>query len=171
VAYSSIHPFGHNRHWPKIGWVMFHFFSVGELRLHQTQSRLGRGHTKWHLSPSSGLATTVIGRKWGLFPFSEGGAVSPSKTMSPRLRPTSAPSGILTSNGLATMDIGRKLWRGLRLLFGRGAGFPSNTKLLGTRPTSIPNGIIIHAAICLQQTGRKLGGSAPFLERGSWVPI
>jgi len=46
----------------------------------------------WHLSR---LATTDMGRKWGLCPFREGGAGSPSNTLSPRLKPTSVPSGIL----------------------------------------------------------------------------
>jgi len=51
-------------------------------------------YTKWHLSPFSRLATTDIGRKLGgLCRFR--GAGSPSNAMSPRLRPTSLPSGIL----------------------------------------------------------------------------
>jgi len=54
--------------------------------------------TKWHLDPSSHLATTVMGRKVGegCVPFLGGkGAGSLSNTMSPGLRPTSTPSGIL----------------------------------------------------------------------------
>ena len=47
----------------------------GELGPHLTQSRLGRGlylHTKWHLNPSSRLATTDMGRKLGGVPQLEG---------------------------------------------------------------------------------------------------
>jgi len=52
--------------------------------------------TKWHLDPSSRLATIDMGRKVGCCctPF-RGAARSPSNTMSPGPRPTSAPSGIL----------------------------------------------------------------------------
>ena len=50
--------------------------------------------TKWHLSPSSRLATTDIVRKWGLCPFRGGVAGSPSNTVSRRPRPTAVPSGI-----------------------------------------------------------------------------
>jgi len=51
--------------------------------------------TKWHLDPSRRLATTDMGRKLGAVPVWGGGAGSPSNTMSPGLRPTSVPSGIL----------------------------------------------------------------------------
>ena len=53
-------------------------------------------HTKWHLNPSSHLATTNMGRKvcgWSCAPFR--GAESPSNTMWPGMRPTSLPSFIL----------------------------------------------------------------------------
>jgi len=39
-------------------------------------------HTKWHLDPSSHLATTYMGRNWGLCPFGGGGPGSPSNTVS-----------------------------------------------------------------------------------------
>jgi len=42
VASSSIQPFGHNGHGPKIGWGLCPFF-WGEQGPHRTQSRLGRG--------------------------------------------------------------------------------------------------------------------------------
>jgi len=72
-------------------------FFYGELGPPLTQSRLGRGLPSYqvHLSPSSRLTTTDRGRKFGACPFRGGGAGSPSKTMSLRLRPTSVPSGIL----------------------------------------------------------------------------
>jgi len=74
VAYSSIQPFGHNRHGPKTGWGQGPFF-LWELGFHRTPSRLGRAYhkSKWHLSPSSPLATTDIGRKLGgCAPLAEG---------------------------------------------------------------------------------------------------
>ena len=49
------------------------FFWEGELALHLTQCRLGRGlylHTKWHLQRSSRLATIDMGQKSeGCAPF------------------------------------------------------------------------------------------------------
>jgi len=50
--------------------------------------------TKWHLDPSSRLATTDMGQKLGLCPFF-GGARSSYNTMSPGPSPTCVPSGIL----------------------------------------------------------------------------
>ena len=50
--------------------------------------------TKWHLDPSSRLATTDMGRNLGdCAPW--GGAGSASNTMLPGTRPTIVPSGIL----------------------------------------------------------------------------
>jgi len=68
----SLQPFGHNRHGPKTG-SSAHFWG-GELDPHLTQCRFGRGlPTKWHLDPSSHLATTDMGQKLrGLCPFGEG---------------------------------------------------------------------------------------------------
>ena len=59
------------------------------------QSRLAKAylHTKWHLNPSSRLATTDMGRKVGLCPF--GGAGSRSNTMCPGPRPNCMSSFIL----------------------------------------------------------------------------
>jgi len=52
--------------------------------------------TKWHLDPSSRLATTDMVEKWELCPLL-GGAGSPSNTKSPGLRPICIPSGISQS--------------------------------------------------------------------------
>ena len=55
-------------------------------------------HTKWHLDPSSRLATIDMGRKVGAAvpcPFGGGGAESPCDTVWTRPRPTSVPSIIL----------------------------------------------------------------------------
>jgi len=52
--------------------------------------------TKWHLDPSSRLATRDMGRKLGGSAlFWGGGTGSPSNTMSLGSRPTSIPSGVL----------------------------------------------------------------------------
>jgi len=52
--------------------------------------------TKWHLDPSSCLATIDMGRKWGCCaPFEVWEAGSLSNTMWPGPRPTFVPIGIL----------------------------------------------------------------------------
>ena len=96
VASWSIQPFGHNRRGPKIGGSAL-FFGRG-LDPHTTQCHLGRAYlpTKWHLDPSSHVATTDMGQKLGgLCPFGGGGAGSPSNAMWPGPRPTCMPSFIL----------------------------------------------------------------------------
>ena len=75
VAYWSIQSFGRNRHGLKIGergWVSIeHKVPLDEAYL----------HTKWHLNPSSHLATTDISRKLGAAPFGEEvGEVGPHLT-------------------------------------------------------------------------------------------
>ena len=75
-------------------------------------------------------------------------------------------------NRLVTTDMGRKL--GCVPLLGE-TGCASNTMWPGLRPTSMPTFILIDpcSSLATKNMGRKLGegGSAPFLERGSWVPI
>jgi len=68
------------------------------------------------------LAITDMGQKEGRLLCSfRGGAGPPSNTMSYGTRPTSIPGGILiTAAVLATMDMGRKLGRGLWPLFWEG---------------------------------------------------
>ena len=51
--------------------------------------------TKWHLDPSSHLATTDMGQNWGRELCPWGAAGSTSNTMLPGSRPTIIPSGIL----------------------------------------------------------------------------
>ena len=93
VASSSIQPFVTTNMGKKLGLCPFqgnwapiqHNVAWAEAYL----------RTKWHLSPSSRFATMDMGRKLGgCAPLGEGNWV-PSNTMSPRLRPISAPSGIL----------------------------------------------------------------------------
>ena len=68
-------PFGHNRHRPKLGGGGRAHFPVSclvhiEHKIAWAEAYL---HTKWHLSPSSCLATTDNGRKLGgCAPLGEG---------------------------------------------------------------------------------------------------
>ena len=74
VASWFIQPFGHKRHRPKIEWEAVPFFwdGVGSL-LKAVAWAEAYLHTKWHLSPSSHLATTDIGWKLvGCAPLGEG---------------------------------------------------------------------------------------------------
>jgi len=74
--------------------------------------------TKWHLHPSSRLATIDMGRKLGLRPLLGRGAGFPSNTMLSGLRPTSLPSGILIHPVIWPQQIWAENW-GLRPLLGR----------------------------------------------------
>jgi len=67
VVTSPTQPFGHNRHGPKIwwGWVCPFSGSSWVPIEHKVAWAEVYLHTKWHLSPSSRLATTDIGRKLG----------------------------------------------------------------------------------------------------------
>ena len=87
--------------------------------------------TKWHLDPSSRLATTDIGRKLGAVPL-RGGAGSPSNTMSPGWRSTCLPSGILIHPAVWPQQTWAENW-GCCAPFG-GAWSPSNTMWPGPRP-------------------------------------
>jgi len=92
--------------------------------------------------------------------------------MSPRMRPTSVPSGILIQySRLATIGIGRKLGGCLCPSFLWEAGSPSNPMSPGPRPASVPSGILIHPAVWPQYMGRKLGGCCvPFWGGGAGSP-
>jgi len=73
---------------------------------------------------------------------------------------------------LATIEVGRKLGRGLCPLFGEGrVGSPSNTKSPGLRPSSILSGILIHAAIWPQQIwAENWVGAVPLWGGGAGSP-
>jgi len=120
--------------------------------------------TKWHLDPSSCLATIHMGRKVGggcCAPFQRG-AGSPSNTMWPRPRPTSVLSGIDPSSPLSTIH-GPKKWRGCCAPFCGELG-PHLTVSPGLRPISLPSGSLIHPAVWPQQTRAFWGGElAPHL--------
>ena len=96
VASSSIQPFGTLNMGQKLGGVAMPSFLGVYLGPHPSQIMspwpMAYLHTKCHLSPSSRLTTTDIGRKLGgLCPFRGGEAGSPPNTKSPGLRPTSIP--------------------------------------------------------------------------------
>jgi len=71
-------------------------------------------HAKYHLDPSSRLATIDTGGKFGgSAPFLERGELgpqSPSTTKSPGPRPTSIPSGILIHPAIWPQQIWTKNW-------------------------------------------------------------
>ena len=70
VASSSIQPFGHNRHGPKIGWGCAPFFWPSWVLIeHKVAWAEAYLHTKWHHSPLSRLATTDIGQQLGAVPL------------------------------------------------------------------------------------------------------
>ena len=98
VASSSIQPFGHNRHGPKIGGgALPPFWGRGAGSPSNTMS-LGSRPTS---IPSGVLIHPAVwpqltwAKNWGLCPFGGGGVESPCNTMWPRPRPTSVPSFIL----------------------------------------------------------------------------
>jgi len=117
-------PFGHNKHEPKIGGCAL--FGRGQLVPHVTQCGLAETYfrTKWHLDPSSHLATTDMGRKfrWGC--ASSGcGAESTSNTMLPGPRTTIVPSGILIHPAVWPQQTWAENW-GLWPVLGRGIWVP-----------------------------------------------
>jgi len=130
---------------------------LGAVPLLGVELGLGLGHnvawaeaylrTKWHLDPSSRLATTDMGRKVGCcyVPFL-GGAGSPSNKISPGLRPTSLPSGILIHPAVWPKQTWADNW-GTVPLWGGEAGSPSNTIWPEPRPTSMSSFVLIHRAV------------------------
>jgi len=126
--------------------------------------------TKWHLDPSSRLATTDMGRKLG-------GAVPIEVELGPHLTQC-CPGRGLRSYQVASSSIqpfghnrhGPKICGGLCPFLG-GAGSSSGTLWPGLRPTSTPSGILIHPAVWPQKTwAENWGGCAPFSGEGTWVP-
>jgi len=121
VASSSIQPFAHSRHGPKIGWGGYAVFSGGscvpiEHKVAWADAYL---HTKWHHRASSRLATTDLAENWGLCPF-RGGELSPHLTQccvdrGPHLYQLTK-WHLDPSSRLTTIDMGRKL--GAPPLFG-----------------------------------------------------
>jgi len=97
AASSSIQPFGHNRHGPKLGGSgCAHFLEVAGPTSNTMLRSVGRGLPPYQVASSSiqPFGHNKHGPKiWGLRPHCRGGGTdgSPSNTKSPGLRPTSIP--------------------------------------------------------------------------------
>jgi len=136
--------------WPQQTWAEIRGCAPSggrELGPDLTQCGQGKAYhyTKWHLDPSSRLATTDMSRKLGaLPPFWAGrGAESPCNTMWHGPRLTSVPSGILIHPAIWREYMGRKSRGAAEPPFwGGGAGSPSNTMSPGPMPTSVPSSIL-----------------------------
>jgi len=105
------------------------------------------------------LATTDMGRKFGVVPLFGGTAGSPCNMMRPGLRPTFIPSDILIHPAVWPQQTCAVIW-GLCPLWG-GTGSPSSTMWPGPRPTSMPSAILIHPAVWPQQTWVENWGALP----------
>jgi len=82
--------------------------------------------------------------------------------MTPRLRPTSAPSGILIHTAVWQQQTSAENWGYVPFFLGGGAGSSSNTRSPGLRPTSTPSGILMHPNIQPQQIWAENWGQCPF---------
>jgi len=149
-------PYGHKRHGPKRGRLCP--FPGGGGSWDLTQCGLAEIYlrTKWHLDPSSCLATTDMGRKLGAVPLWARAGSSPSNTISPGPTSTSLPSDILIHAAIWPQQTWAKNYRAAVPLFREGAGSPRNTMWPGPRPTPVPSGILIHAAVWA-----KIRGAVP----------
>jgi len=138
LIHPLLQPFGHNRHGPKIGCGMSPF-SGGAGYPMDTKSPGPRPISPYQAELVHPAAFGHNGH-WlkigGCSLLGEGDGF-PSNTMSPRLRLTSVPSGILIHlfghNRHNRRHMGRKL-RVPHPLCGRELGPPSNTKSHGLRP-------------------------------------
>ena len=111
--------------------------------------------TKWHLDPSSRLATIDMGRKLeGCASFLGTGAGSPSNRMSLGPRPTSLLSGILILPAVWPQQIWAENWGRTELcpFGGGGTGSPSNTVWPGPRSTFVLSFILVHPTVWPQYT-------------------
>ena len=88
--------------------------------VHYSRPRIASA--KWHLDPSSHLATTDMGEKSGVGGCAPLGAKSPSNTTWPGQKPTFIPSDILIHPAVWPQKCG-----GVLCSCFRGAGSPSNT--------------------------------------------
>ena len=127
---------------------------------------------KWHLDPSSRLATIDMCRKLeGALPF-WGGELGPHLTQYglSQPRPTSITSGILIIQPFGHNRHGPKIGGGSAFL-GRGSWVPIQHNVAWAEA-------YLHAKWQLDPSSRlattdvpKIGGGSAFLGRGSWVPI
>jgi len=121
--------FGHNRHGPKIGaGGLCPFLGKAGSPSNNVVRAEAYLHTKWHLDPSSRLATIDMGQKVGggcCAPFCQR-ELGPHLTVLPGLRPTFVSSGIVIHPAIWPQQTWAKNW-GLCLFWGEEAGSPSNT--------------------------------------------
>jgi len=102
-------PFGHSRHGPKIG-VCAPYGGKLDPHVHNVAWAEAYLRIKWHLDPSSRLATTDMGRKLRCSAPQGGGAGSTRNTTLPGPRPTFVPSGILIHPAVwPQLNISRKV--------------------------------------------------------------
>jgi len=129
----------------KVGGCCSSFW--GELGPHLTQCGLGQGLppyqvASWFIQP---FATVDMGQNVGCaVPLFWGGAGSPSNTMSPGLKSTSVPSGILIHPAVWLQQTWAKNWGWVHS--------SSNTVWPGPRPSYILSGILIHPTVWPQYT-------------------
>jgi len=183
VASTSMHPFGHNRHGPKIGGVCVHFFlgvdgspsntKTPVLRLPPYHGyKITMLHTKWHLDASSRLATIKMRRKLGaLPPFLVRAAGSRSSTIWPGPRHTSMTSAILIHPAVWPQYSWAENWGGGSVPFWGGELRPHLTQCRLSR--GLPP-YQVHLDPCSRlatiEMGRKLGMVPPLFGRGAWSP-
>ena len=171
-----------DRHGPKSGRLLWPFPYVGGSWV-PTQNNVAWAEayllTKWHLDPSSRLATIDMGRKvGGAVPLSGGdvGLHAPfgGTWVSIKHNVAWAEAYLRTkwhldpSSRLVTIDMGRKV--GGTVPFRRGSWAPSNTVWPGSRPTSVPSGILIHLAVWHHNRHRPKSGDAVPLFGGEIRP-
>jgi len=163
AASSSIQPFDHNRHGPKMGGSGCALVLGVAGSTSNTMSRRPRPTS----IPSSILMHPAVWpqEKWtenwrgGSAPFWERCARSPSNTKSSGPRPSSIPSDFLIHAAIWPQRIWAENWGGRLCPFGSGgAGSPSNTMWPGSRPTCMPSFILIRPTVwpqCTNVTDRQ----------------
>jgi len=113
-----------------------------------------------------------MGRKFGApLPF-WGRGLCPHLSPSPGLRPTSITSGILMypSSRLATIEMDRKMERGLRLLFGDGAGSSSSKIAWAEAYLHVKYHLDPSSRLATINKGGKFVGSVLFWGEGAGSP-
>jgi len=168
---SSIQPFGHNRHGPKIGGCA----PLGGAG--SPCNTIMPGPTSTSLSSGILIHPAVWPQQTRAENGGWGGVLLFKGELGPHVTQCGLGRGLPSTkwhldpcSRLAWPQHVRQNWGCCAPLWGR-AGFPSNTMSPGPRSTSVPSGILIHPAIWPQQTWTKNWGLFPFFGEGSWVPI
>ena len=122
VVSSSIQPFGHNSHGPKIRWWgWMYLFFWGELcPIQQSPGPRPISIPSGILVHPAVWPQRTLAENWGLYHFRGGEAGFPSSTMLHRPRPTSVPSGIIVHPAVWPQRTLAEN-RGSVLLWGRGS--------------------------------------------------